>query len=343
VRHLFNPLAALILMLGATGSGLSADPDKDAFDANRLLSRGVNFGNTLEAPREGQWGLTLKADYFKRIQDAGFNSVRIPIKWSAHAGTKPPYTISPAFFKRIDWAIEQALTHKLAVVINVHHYDELYHEPDKHLPRLLALWRQIAERYRKQPNRVFFELLNEPNSELTDERWQQMIAPLLEVIRESNPRRIIIVGPGHWNNLDHLEKLHLPEDDSRLIVTFHYYSPFEFTHQGASWAAGSDKWKGTTWTATPAQRTKIQKDLAKAAAWGKKNRRPLYLGEFGAYSEADMDSRSRWTRAVAREAEKHDMSWAYWEFGAGFGVYDPKAGEWRRPLLEALLDQGPRK
>src|SRR5262249_7928843 len=161
--------------------------------------------------------------------------------------------------------------------------------------------------------------------QLTDERWNAMVPTLLGEVRKSNPQRVVIVGPGHWNNLNHLEKLRLPEKDRRLIVTFHYYSPFEFTHQGASWVKGINKWKGRTWTGTPEQTEALRKDFAKAAAWSKEQRRPLYLGEFGAYSAADLESRARWLRAVAREAEKHGFSWAYWEFGSGFGVYDPVA------------------
>jgi endoglucanase len=330
----------LVLIGGAFAGTARAADDKDAFHYNRLLGRGVNLGNALEAPREGAWGITLEADYFEQIKKAGFASVRIPIKWSAHAQDKAPFEIDAAFFKRVDWAIDQALSRGLVAVINVHHYDETYHDPDKHLPRLKALWKQIAERYRKQSERLYFELLNEPNDRLTDERWQKMVPQLLEVIRASNPERIVIVGPGQWNNLNHLDKLSLPEKDRRLIVTFHYYSPFPFTHQGASWVKDSAKWKGTTWTATESQREALRKDFDKAAAWAKKNKRPLYLGEFGAYSAADMDSRARWTRAVAREAEKHGFSWAYWEFASGFGAYDPKARAWRQPLLKALLDKG---
>ena len=44
------------------------------------------------------------------------------------------------------------------------------------------------------------------------------------------------------------------------------------------------------------------RDLDKAIAWAVKHRRPIYLGEFGAYSKADMESRARWTRFVADEA-----------------------------------------
>jgi endoglucanase len=320
-----------------SGAAHTAEPDNDAFQSNRLLGRGVNLGNALEAPREGAWGFTLKADYFQQIKQAGFDSVRIPIRWSAHAGEEPPYEIDKAFFKRVDWAIEQALSNGVAAVINVHHYEELYREPDKQLPRFMALWRQIATRYRNQPNRLFFEILNEPHGALTDERWQRMVPSLLGVIRATNPDRAVIIGPGHWNNLQHLDKLDLPARDRRLIVTFHYYSPFEFTHQGASWVAGSNKWKGKSWTGTPREEEALRKDFEKAAAWSKKNGRPIYLGEFGAYSAAAMDSRARWTRAVVREAERRGFSWCYWEFGSGFGVYDPAASAWRQPLLRALL------
>jgi endoglucanase len=328
----------LCLYLSADDSP-SAGKGKDASYYNRLLGRGINLGNALEAPKEGGWGLTIEADYFKRIKEAGFQSVRVPIRWSAHAGAEAPYTIDDAFFQRIDWVIDQALSRGLAIVINVHHYDELLKDPDKHRERFLSLWKQIAGRYRQRPEQLYFEILNEPHSKLTDELWNRMSAEVLAVIRASNPRRMVIVGPSQWNSVHRLEKLNLPDDDRMLIATFHYYEPHHFTHQGAPWAAGSNKWKGTIWPAGPKDLEALDKDFAKAAAWAKKMRRPLYLGEFGAYSEADMDSRVRWTKAVARAADQHGFSWAYWEFGAGFGAYDPRARAWRQPLLKALLDK----
>jgi endoglucanase len=320
------------------GEAGSAEPEKDALAANRLLGRGVNLGNILEAPQEGAWGLSLKAEYFSLIKHAGFDAVRIPIRWSAHAKMQAPYAVDEPFFKRVDWALEQAKSSGLRVVINVHHYDEMFHDPDKHLPRLTALWKQIAERYQQiPPETLFYEVLNEPHDALSDERWDRMLPDLLKAIRELDPKRMVIVGPGHWNGIDHLDALHLPGADQRLIVTIHYYSPFEFTHQGAEWVQGSGKWKGRTWNANPQEQEGLRKAFDKAAAWAKKNNRPLFLGEFGSYSAADMTSRARWTKAVVREAERHDMSWAYWEFGAGFGVYDPAARVWRKPLREALL------
>jgi len=37
--------------------------------------------------------------------------------------------------------------------------------------------------------------------------------------------------------------------------------------------------------------------------------------------------------------ETRGMSWTYWEFAAGFGVYDPTKLEFRRGLLDSLLGQ----
>jgi endoglucanase len=331
MRHAIPVLLAFALPT------LAADPDAHA--ANKRLGRGINLGNALEAPREGAWGVTLKAEYFQAIKAAGFDSVRLPVKWSAHAEADAPYAIDPKFFERVDWAIGEALKNNLNIIVNVHHYDGMDADPDQHLPRLVALWEQIATRYRNRPAGLYFELLNEPHGKLTEARWNAAIPKVLAAVRKTNPTRPVIVGPGQWNSIRALDKLELPRGDRNLIVTVHSYEPFEFTHQGASWAKGSEKWKGRTWTGTDAEKADVRKRFGQAAAWAKAHDRPVFLGEFGAYSAADMDSRARWTRFVTREAERLRWSWAYWEFCSGFGAYDPRTDQWRDPLKAALLDR----
>ena len=156
-------------------------------------------------------------------------------------------------------------------------------------------------------------------------------------MRRTNPDRNLILGPGEWNSFNNLSSLVLPDDDRHIIVTFHYYLPFHFTHQGAEWAQGSQEWLGTTWEGKDSEKKAIASDLDQAAAWAKKKDRPLYLGEFGAYYKADLDSRVRWTDYLARQAEARGMSWAYWEFGAGFGIYERDLKIWMTPLLNALI------
>jgi len=305
--------------------------------ANARLGRGINLGNALEAPAEGAWGVVLKAEYFQTIRQAGFASVRLPVRWSAHAGKEPPYTLEPGFAARVDWAIDQALANKLNIIVNVHHFEEMDAEPAAHLERLTAIWSQIAERYRNRPASVYFELYNEPHNQLTAEHWNAALTKLLHAVRATNPTRPVIVGPVSWNAIRALDALHLPASDRNLIVTVHYYDPFRFTHQGASWVKDADTWPSLAWTGSEAEKAAVRTDLEKAARWGRDHDRPLFLGEFGAFSRADIQSRANWTRQVAQEANRLGFSWAYWEFCSGFGAYDPAAERWREPLKGALL------
>ena len=306
------------------------------FAVNESLGRGINFGNALEAPKEGDWGVKLDAEYFRVVKAAGFRTVRLPVRWSAHAAKDAPYTIDADFFKRIDWALDQAEANKLNVVLNVHHYDEIHKEPKTHLPRLVGLWEQIAARYKDRPASVVFELCNEPNSAL-DAAWNDAIPALLKAVRTTNPTRAVIVGPGSWNGIWMLPKLKLP-DDPNLIVTVHYYDPYKFTHQGAPWGSNEVKnLSGVKWDATDAELKPLRARFDEVAEWAKKNNRPVFLGEFGAFEKADMPSRAKWTAAVVKEAEARGFSWAYWEFGAGFGAYDREKKAWREPLLGALV------
>jgi endoglucanase len=330
-------LLALLVSAAVLPPGPAADPPKtDVFATNKALGRGINLGNALEAPKEGDWGLKLEAGYFKLIKDAGFQTVRVPVKWSAHAAKEKPYTIEPKFFERVDWVLDQAAANGLNVVLNVHHYAEMDTDPAGHLPRLVGIWEQVAARYKDRPASVVFEMLNEPHGKLVDEVWNDTIPPVLKAIRATNPTRPVVVGPPYWNGIWALPKLKLP-DDPNLIVTVHFYDPFKFTHQGASWASEEvRKLSGITWTGSEAELKEMRSRFDQAAAWGKAHNRPIFLGEFGAYEKADMESRGRWTAAVVREAEARGFSWAYWEFGAGFGAYDRAAKQWREPLLKAL-------
>ena len=336
---------ALISALHATPGRTAEKPGASAYrndpffkQMKNTLGRGINLGNTFESPRGVDWGVKLKAEYFAKIKAAGFTNVRIPVRWSAYAAAEAPYTIEPQFFARVDWAVNEALKNRLVPVLNMHHYEEIFKDPDAHAARFVALWRQIAEHYRAFPPELIFELLNEPNGKLDAAHWNPLVADTLRTVRRSNRTRQVVVGPTTWNSINDLDRLQLPESDRRLIVTVHYYQPFHFTHQGASWAGPqAQSWLGTRWTGSPAERKAVTGDFDKAISWAVKHRRPIYLGEFGTFSRADMDSRARWTRFVADAALERKMGFAYWEFCSGFGAYDPRSDTWIEPIKEALV------
>jgi endoglucanase len=316
------------LLTFALVSVLHADP---------ALKRGINFGDALETPHEGAWGVTLQAPYFPTIHDAGFDTVRVPILWIAHVGPAPSYTIDPAFFQRIDWVVANSTQNHLNAILDYHYDPGLMKDPDAYADRFVTIWNQIAEHYRSAPDSILFELLNEPNGKLDSAHWNALVLRALAVIRPTNPTRTIVIGPVQWNSFDKLPELQLPDADRHILATFHYYLPMTFTHQGASWINGSNAWLGHTWDGTDAQKAVIAHDFNAAADWARAHRRPLFLGEFGAYSKGDMASRARWTACCARTAESLGIGWAYWEFCSGFGAYDPVAHQWRQPLLDALI------
>ncbi len=296
------------------------------------LGRGINLGNKLEAPSEGAWGPPIEAWMLTTIKRGGFATVRIPTRWSAHADASPPYTIDPTFLDRVTWVVDQALAAGLMVVLNMHHYEEIFSDPQGQRDRFLAVWQQIATHFKDYPDSLVFEVLNEPNTNLTPELWNQFLRDALGVIRQSNPDRYVMLGTAEWGGIGAMSRLELPNDD-RLIFTFHYYSPFEFTHQGAEWVSGSDAWMGTTW-GTSADRAAVQRDFDTVATWAVQHDVTVFMGEFGAYSRAAMDDRVAWTAFVRNEAERRGFSWAYWEFDAGFGAY--RNGQWNE-LHEALV------
>jgi endoglucanase len=307
-------------------------PDPDPMP----LRRGVNMSNALEAPREGDWGLIIQEEYFELVRQAGFDFVRLPVTWNGHALDYEPYTIDPLFFFRVDQVLGWAIERDLNIIIELHSYPEIMSNPWGQKERFLAIWRQLAERYQNYPPNLIFELLNEPHGEIHAAMWNDYVRETLAVIRQTNPTREVVIGSVNWSTHDWVSTLDVP-DDPNIIVTFHYYSPFEFTHQGAEWVVNSNPWLGTTWEGAEQQKDEIAHHFESVADWARRHNVRILLGEFGAYSKADTDSRVRWTEFVRTEAGRHGFAWAYWEFGAGFGVYDPSARVWRENLLKALI------
>jgi endoglucanase len=298
------------------------------------LGRGVNLGNAYDTD---DWGAAwLREDHLDAVAGAGFHTVRLPVRWSGQCARTAPYTIEPRAFERVDAIVDAALRRGLNVVVDAHHDREVVRSPHEYGERLVVLWHQLAAHYADHPDGLVLELLNEPHDALTAPVWNGLLARALAAVRDHDPHRAVIVGPVDQYGIDALDELVLPDDD-RLIATVHYYEPFPFTHQRAPWVDGSAAWAGTMWDdATGAGA--VTADLERAARWAERARVALFVGEFGAYDQADPESRVRWTRRVRAEAERLGMSWCYWDFGTDFGAYDLTRDQWREPIRAALLD-----
>lgn len=332
-----------------------ADNNSPAHRAAKWFMRGANLGNYLESPRGNTWGVvTVSSDEFSIMKHEGFDHVRVPVRWSDYAGPGPDFRLPPGIFARADFVVTNALAANLAVIINIHHFDAFTSDPAGQTDKFLAIWRQVAAHYAKFTNTLAFELLNEPKDAATTLKLNPIFAQAITEIRKTNPNRTIFVGPGKWNQVSELKNLVLPADDNNLIVTVHCYSPFFFTHQGATWAGPDTKLTGVQFPgppATPLVPDPILKlnpwvleilhnyntlaaaqnpsspsafagEMKLARAWSDYYGRPMHVGEFGCYTKADPESRARFYQAFRRECEEDHLGWAIWDWSAGFRYWD---------------------
>jgi len=245
--------------------------------------------------------------------------------------------LDPQWLKTLDGVVKGATDAGLGVILDEHDFNLCSEAPDACEPKLIAFWQQIGARYRDAPDTVLFELLNEPHAPLDGPRWNAMLARLIPVVRATNPGRTLVIGPTRWNNLEELPGLDLPKADRNILVTFHSYEPFRFTHQGAPWAEDMKGLKNVPFTA--ADEARIRVDYDTVAAWSKANDRPVLMGEFGAYEKSGtpIAARARYTATVRREAEAHGFPWAYWQFDSDFILYDIDRDRWVEPIRQALI------
>ncbi len=345
-----NLLATLYLAAGLSGAAAQTPPKQSCTSVTpatctvaHALGRGINMGNMLEAPREGDWGLRLDPAYIDKVTGV-FTTVRVPIRWSNHAAPTADATLDAFFATRIDGVVDSLLAKGFYVILDFHHYSQLFGDgllPNEYSvdpavleTRLLNMWQQIALRYKDRSPKLVFELLNEPHGKLNGEPWNVLLAKTLAVVRASNPNRSVLVGPTSWNSAADLSKLRVPVDRN-LIISIHNYDPFEFTHQGSSW---TPQFPAGATCCTASQKKRLSDSLNIASNWNLANGYPMHIGEFGSYVAADMVSRETYTRFARDEIEKRGMGWTYWEFASSFGVYAPKTATWIEPIRRALLD-----
>ncbi len=311
--------------------------DISANEQCKKLGRGVNIiGYDKELWKDYTKG-RFKEKYFKMIKEAGFSNIRVNLH--PFSNMDSTYKINSRWLETLDWVVKRGIEANLMIILDMHEYNAMAADPVAKKEMYLSVWKQLAPRYKDQPNNVLFEILNEPNQKLTPELWNAFLIDAIKIIRKTNLNRTLIIGPANWNGIESLPTLVLPEEDKNIIVTVHFYHPMKFTHQGAPWSKENVIYNGITWTGTKEEKADVDKRLQVAADWSEANNRPIFLGEFGSYDKGDMESRARYTAYVSRTAERLGFSWAYWQFDSDFIVYDIDKEKWVVPILNTLTDK----
>ena len=213
----------------------------------------------------------------------------------------------------------------------------------------------------RSPADVGVELLNEPFDPGVGRGawdWNAIQREFWRVARRALPEHTLILTGDVWSGISGLRTL-VPVADSNVLYTVHFYQPYLFTHQGANWMASDPQhfaelhgvpYPGDSERVRHAlegiiaklsgaksrdsisgelvdyeraywNRDKLAQSFSQAAEWASRQRKRLFLGEFGVYKRAaDPADRCRWLRDVRELAEANHMPWAMWEYEGGFGL-----------------------
>jgi endoglucanase len=300
------------------------------------VGRCVNMGNSLEAPSEGEWGgKKIDADDFKRISEAGFNTIRLPVRWASRTDSAAPYIIDAKFMARVKQVVADARKVGLNVILNSHHFDALHSDPSEaNIAQLAGMWSQIATAFATEPDdHVWFEIENEPHDKFNDSNLLKVLKPALAAIRKTNPTRPVVIGGEFWSGINSLKTLTLP-DDPNIIPTFHYYDPFNFTHQGADWVTPTPP-MGRTY-GTPEDRRQLEEDVAKVRSYMARTGKTPFIGEFGANEKIPLYDRVRYQMTVRLAFDKLGIGMCAWGYSNTFPLWDQHTKQWVPGMRAAM-------
>ena len=323
--------------------------------AQAPFSRGVNITGWFQAsgPRQIQFSQYSKKD-FENIKSLGCDAIRLPVNLFHMTSGNPDYTIDPLFLSMLDQALDWAEELRLYLIIDNHTSDDLASQNPNLETTLVKVWTQLANRYKDRSDYILYEIMNEPNgSAMTTQKWGQIQQSAINAIRLSDTRHTIIVGGAGYNSYNELAALPV-YTDNKLIYTFHFYDPFVFTHQGASWPSPSMislanvpfPYNASTMPAVPSDLVgtwvgsalnnyknegtvaKIKSLIDIAVAFRTARNIKLYCGEFGVYIPNSKNTdRCFWYSEVRKYLEEKNIAWTIWDYKGGFGLFEKGSNE----------------
>lgn len=298
---------------------------------------------------DASWSNPIKDEYFALVKQAGFNSIRLPVRWQ-HNSDPVTHTINPERLAGVLEDVKLAVDAGLAVVISFHWYYEIMFaanhaakNPDLYESEMLhftSLWSQAAAALNNFPDdMIVFDILNEPTMSSAD-RLNEVMTAGYQAIRAAAPGKTIMFESFHAAKFADISSLELPQDGN-IIYSGHYYEPYGFTHQGHSYACTGDATYAMNAAADLSTYVTTANALYPDVNGGGV---PLNMGEFGVSGGENANksscapgttpptnaAKAKWAAGAIAAAEALGISWHYWGFVGvgGFEAYDKNNGTW---------------
>jgi endoglucanase len=141
----------------------------------------------------------------------------------------------------------------------------------------------------------------------------------------------VVIGGERWSGVDSLATLPLPQDPY-VVPTMHYYDPFEFTHQGATFIHPAPPFGRSFGGA--ADDAQLQDNLAKVRAFMTRTGRVPFVGEYGAIETIPPGQRTAYYRTVTAAFASLGVASCAWGYRNAFPLW--KDGRWHAGMIEAI-------
>ncbi len=329
------------------------------------LSRGYNITNWLEQGSFKSFG-NYNETFVANLAKAGFKSLRLPIDLDRYAkkdetGKKfiLPVSVDETLWTILDSFNEWTKASKIGLTIDYHMYDKSLSTKDADsLEVAVQMWGKVAEHFAAEAREdLFYELLNEPEQSFSDsaqptaDDWWTLANKMITAIRAADTTHTLLFGDVSWYGIGALSK-RTPLADTNVIYVVHFYEPYVFTHQGASWGKLTSS-HDVPWPYTPERWSEyydtfgmslddtppwvlqqadgyyslgtkeyLYNALAEAKKWAVKNNVPVICNEFGVYEKSSrMEDRARYYTDLINVFDELQIPWHLW-----FMTMDAKTG-----------------
>jgi endoglucanase len=307
------------------------------------MGAGWNLGNTMDAkPEETSWGnLATTQAMITSVKQRGFKTLRLAVTWDSHIGAAPNYTIDATWLSRVETIANYAFANDMYVIIDTHHDDWIipnYANQTAVTDKLVKIWTQIANRFNNYGDYLIFETMNEPRVHGSLEEWSGGNAEHRDVVNKLNlaavnairatggnnsSRYIMIPTCGNNGGSDAVNALVIPNNDSKIIVTVHNYSPYDFCLN----QTGTTSWSGTS-----AERSALDSEFDVVYNKFVVNGRAVVMGEFGSVNKNNTSARAAHAGYVATALKSRNITPVVWDNGAT-GSSDGSMGLFNRSTL----------
>jgi hypothetical protein len=263
--------------------------------------RGINWG---------WWhlsGTIYSESDMQHVAERGANVVRLPFSYTDLETKSGSPVWKEDGFAQLDQVVQWARHSGVYVILDMHvvpggQSTQPYCDGGRNLiwrdssmqDRFLALWTEIARRYRDRPEVAAYELMNEPDStQATPGLLRAVDLRAIAAIRRVDTGKIIVVGGDLGSGENSLvDAMNMP--DPNILYTFHWYEGADAQHAKIALDAAA-----------------FQEKMLPALAFARKFQVPVWVGEFGCEA-VDTAYQKRWVDLSISVFEKEKLDWTYW-------------------------------